>query len=230
MSDASMPFEEQTSAFSAEALETYESFALSETIPTVTEERTEQNEVHLLVASVPQSDKKTFSALVDQYSTLLLRTATLIIADHDIAEEIVHDALMQAWYCVPDAQEAGDVRLRLMHSIVNRSMRSMRRFPRAMAFMRLAHWTQKRSLMTRRIDDHKEHFDRDWDLARAIENLPVKQRLIIVLRYYNGMTLSEMAQVLQVSEKILKKRNLAALQHLCRVLHLTEEYALLKQQ
>ena len=44
------------------------------------------------------------------------------------------------------------------------------------------------------------------------------QRVVIVLHYYNGMTLPEMAQALNTSENTLKKRIQAALTNLRRML------------
>jgi RNA polymerase sigma-70 factor (ECF subfamily) len=48
--------------------------------------------------------------------------------------------------------------------------------------------------------------------------LPHKQRVAIVLHYYNGMTLPELATTLQTSENTLKKRIQAALTNLRRML------------
>ena len=53
--------------------------------------------------------------------------------------------------------------------------------------------------------------------------LPLKQRVVIILHYYNGMTLPEMAQALQISENTLKKRIQAALTNLRRMLRADEE-------
>jgi RNA polymerase sigma factor (sigma-70 family) len=64
--------------------------------------------------------------------------------------------------------------------------------------------------------------ERDWDLAQAIKNLPIKQRTVIVLHYYNGMTLPEMTRTLKTSENTLKKRIQAALANLRRTLRASD--------
>jgi RNA polymerase sigma-70 factor (ECF subfamily) len=51
----------------------------------------------------------------------------------------------------------------------------------------------------------------------------MKQRVVIVLHYYNSMTLSEMAQTLNTSENTLKKRIQAGLTNLRRILRNNEE-------
>ncbi len=186
------------------------------------EEKPEQAEQRVLVTRALQGDEKAFSDIVDQYSALMLRTATMIVADRDIAEDVVQDALIQAWHHLPDLREAGALRPWLMRIVVNQCISFKRRLARTTAFVRQALSEQEIDLTAQLADHHKGRLERDWDIARAIEDLPSKQRIVIVLHYYNGMTLPEMAQVLQTSENTLKKRIQAALTNLRRVLRLID--------
>ncbi len=186
------------------------------------EEKTEQNEQRLLVTRVLQGNQEAFGDIVDQYSALMLRTASMIVGDHDIAQDVVQDALIQAWHHLPDLREAGALRPWLMRIVVNQCISFKRRLARTTAFMRQALSEQEIDLVAQVADDHKGRMERDWDLARAIEALPAKQRVVVVLHYYNGMTLPEMSQALQISENTLKKRIQAALNSLRRVLRSTD--------
>ena len=169
-----------------------------------------------------QGDETAFSDIVDQYSALMLRTATMIVADRDIAEDVVQDALIQAWHHLPDLREAGALRPWLMRIVVNQCISFKRRLARTTAFVRQSLSEQEIDFTAQIADHHKGRLERDWDLAQAIEDLPAKQRIVIVLHYYNGMTLPEMSQVLQTSENTLKKRIQAALNNLRRVLRLAD--------
>ncbi|GAC1372182.1 MAG: hypothetical protein PVS3B1_20620 [Ktedonobacteraceae bacterium] len=182
------------------------------------QENAEQLELELLVGRATQGDQEAFSNIVSQYSTLMLRTATMIVGDRDIAEDVVQDALIQAWHHLPDLRKAGALRPWLMRIVVNQCISFKRRLARTTAFMRQALSEQETDLIAQAADDHKGRMERDWDLAQAIETLPVKQRVVIVLHYYNGMTLPEMAQTLSASENTLKKRIQAALNNLRRTL------------
>lgn len=186
------------------------------------EEKTGQNEQRLLVTRVLQGDQEAFGDIVDQYSALMLRTASMIVGDRDIAEDVVQDALIQAWHHLPDLREAGALRPWLMRIVVNQCISFKRRLARTTAFMRQALSEQEIDLVAQVADDHKGRMERDWDLAHAIEGLPAKQRVVVVLHYYNGMTLPEMSQALQTSENTLKKRIQAALNSLRRVLRSTD--------
>jgi RNA polymerase sigma-70 factor (ECF subfamily) len=192
------------------------------TIEQTIEERPEQTEQRMLVTRALQGDERAFTDIVDQYSALMLRTATMIVADRDIAEDVVQDAFIQAWHHLADLREAGALRPWLMRIVVNQCISFKRRLTRTTNFVRQALSEQEIDLTAQIADHHKGRLERDWDLARAIESLPVKQRVVIVLHYYNGMTLPEMAQSLHTSENTLKKRIQAALHNLRRIIHLAD--------
>lgn len=176
------------------------------------------NEQALLVARALNGDANAFEDIVNHYGSLMLRTALMIVGDRDIAEDVVQDAFIQAWHHLPDLREANALRPWLMRIVVNQCISFKRRLARTTAFVRQALSDQETNIMAQVADDHKGRQERDWDLAHSIESLPMKQRLVIVLHYYNGMTLPEMSQALNMSENTLKKRIQAALANLRRML------------
>ncbi len=183
----------------------------------------EQDELEALVTRALQGDHNAFSIIVDQHNTLMLHTALMIVGDRDIAEDVVQDALIQAWHHLADLRKAGALRPWLIRIVINQCISFKRRLARTTAFMRQALSEQETDLIAQAADDYKGRMERDWDLAHTIELLPIKQRVVIVLHYYNGMTLPEMAQALQISENTLKKRIQAALTNLRRMLRADEE-------
>ncbi len=186
------------------------------------EMKQEYDEQRQIIMRATQGDESAFGDIVDQYSSLMLRTAAMIVGDRDVAEDVVQDAFIQAWHHLSDLREANALRPWLMRIVVNQCISFKRRVARSTTFIRQALSDQETDMLARAADDHKGRMERDWDLAHAIENLPTKQRVVIVLHYYNGMTLPEMALALQTSENTLKKRIQAALSNLRRVLRTTE--------
>ena len=181
-----------------------------------------QSEQHVLVARALRGEQEAFNDIVTQYSSLMLRTASMIVGDRDIAEDVVQDALIQVWHHLPELREAGALRSWLMRIVVNQCISFKRRLARSTAFIRQSLSEQEMDMMAQLADDHKGRMERDWDLAEAIKNLPAKQRAVIVLHYYYGMTLPEMARSLDTSENTLKKRIQAALAALRRILSVNE--------
>jgi RNA polymerase sigma-70 factor (ECF subfamily) len=196
-------------------------------------EDAEKNEQYKLVTRALEGDQAAFTDIVTQYSSSMLRTASIIVGDRDIAEDVVQDALIQVWHHLPELREARALRSWLMRIVVNQCISFKRRLARSTAFLRQSLSEHETDLMAQIADDNKGRMERDWDLAEAIKNLPIKQRAALVLHYYNGMTLPEMAQSLQTSENTLKKRIQAALVTLRRTLRANEmddTYALLSSQ
>ena len=178
----------------------------------------EQVTQQLLVEKILQGDTEAFSAIVDQYNALMMRTALMIIGDRDIAADAVQDALIQAWQHLSGLREAGALRPWLMRIVVNQCISYKRKAARTAAFVRQSLVDQSTQLAAEIADDHKGRLERDWDLAETVKRLPPKQQAVIMLHYYQGMTLPSMAETLHISENTLKKRIQAALNNLRRVL------------
>jgi RNA polymerase sigma-70 factor, ECF subfamily len=184
----------------------------------VVEKSPEQAAQQLLVEQVLQGDKDAFGAIVNHYTTLMMRTAFMIIGDRDIAADAVQDALIQAWQHLPGLREAGALRPWLMRIVVNQCISYKRKAARSAAFVRQSLADQSTQIAAEIADDHKGRLERDWDLAETVKKLPPKQQAVIMLHYYQGMTLPSMSQALNISENTLKKRIQAALNNLRQVL------------
>src|SRR5436189_6138515 len=50
-----------------------------------------------LVTRALQGDSEAFTSIITLYTTCMFRTALTIVRDHDMAEDIVQDALILAW-------------------------------------------------------------------------------------------------------------------------------------
>ena len=185
----------------------------------------EQDELQALVTRALLGDQNAFGSIVDQYNTLMLHTALMIVGDRDIAEDLVQDSLILAWHHLADLRKVGALRPWLVRIVINQCISFKRRLARTTAFMRQALSERETDLIAQAADDYKGRMERDWDLAHTIETLPPKQRAVIILHYYNGMTLPEMAQALHISENTLKKRIQAALTNLRRMLRIDEDTA-----
>jgi len=178
----------------------------------------------LLVTRASQGDHEAFRLLVQQHSTVMLRTAAMIVGDYDSAEDVVQDALIQAWHHLPNLRNTGALRPWLIRIVINQCITCKRRVNRAIAFSHLTLAEQEFDLMAQVAADQQGYLELNWDLAQAVATLPIKQRTVIILHYYHSMTLPEMAHTLATSENTLKKRIQAALNALRRLLRLNETW------
>ncbi len=187
-------------------------------------------EQHLLVTRVQQGDADAFVDIFSQYSGLMLRTAYSIVKDRDTAEDAVQNALIQAWQHLPSLREAGALRSWLMRIVVNQCMSFKRQLARSTMFLRQSIAEQEMALASQIAEYSKGSIESNLDLAQAIEQLPMKQQMVIALHYYQGMTVPAISEALHISENTIKKRIQAALSNLRQVIKGDEVEELLTWQ
>jgi RNA polymerase sigma-70 factor (sigma-E family) len=139
-----------------------------------------------------------------------VRLAWHLTSDRDDAEDIAADVLAAAW----EHYERGDIndlRSYLLRAVANRSRSWLRR-----RYVRMrVHGTASGD--DRGIRWHSDTLaDRD-EMWTALHQLPARQRITVVLRYYEGLSVEETARVLGVREGTVKSntaRGLAKLEEL----------------
>lgn len=140
----------------------------------------------------------------------LVRLATLLLHDQAVAEEVVQDAfvgLHRRWRRLRDPQSAVAY---LQRSVVH-GTRSVQR---------------RRAVAARHPDDPLPdaasaeagavRSASNAAVVSALRDLPARQREALVLRYYAGLTESEIAEAMKISNGAVKShasRGLAALRH-----------------
>lgn len=180
-------------------------------------------EQRILVARALRGDQGAFDDIFERYGELMLRTAYRIVGDRDLAEDAVQNALIQAWQHLPSLREAGVLRSWLIRIVVNQCISLKRRLARSTMFLYQSIAEQETALASQVAADARGYLELSWDLMQLVEQLPVKQRSIILLHYYQGMTLPEIAQRMHISKNTLKKRLQAALINLRQILRDAEE-------
>ncbi|WP_308198531.1 SigE family RNA polymerase sigma factor [Actinomadura terrae] len=126
----------------------------------------------------------------------LLRAATQLTSDRAEAEDLVQAALAKtylAWDRIHDrAAVDGYVR-------------------RAMVNTQISWWRRRKleiyptdELPDRPVDDHTRRSELHDVLTRALRRLPERQRLAVMLRYYEDMSETEVAKILGVSVGTVK--------------------------
>ncbi|MDQ6662558.1 MAG: RNA polymerase sigma factor, partial [Chloroflexota bacterium] len=130
-----------------------------------------------IVARALRGEQEAFTDMLSLYGVLMLRTACMIVGNRDIAEDIVQDALIQAWHHLPHLREASALRPWLMRIVVNQAISFKRRMVRSTAFIRQTIAEQEADFSAQIADDSKGYVERNWDLTEAIEHLPEQQRV-----------------------------------------------------
>jgi RNA polymerase sigma-70 factor (ECF subfamily) len=152
-----------------------------------------------LVERARHGDRDAFAVLAAGSVDRLYAIARVTLRDADRAEDAVQECLVRCWRDLPslrdaDRFEAWQRRL-LMHAITDEFRRG-RRFE---AKVRVLHAEPIEG------DASVALADRD-ELDRGFRRLSAEHRAILVLRYFQGLTLPEVADALGIAEGTAKSR------------------------
>lgn len=141
----------------------------------------------------------------------LQRTAYLMTGDWSAAADLTQEALIKLYLAWPRLQKGGGVPTyarRTLISTVLDHQRSRRRRPE-----------EPRPEMDLRVvnDQTGSHAERDL-LVLALRQIAPRQRACVVLRYFEGLSISETAEALNCSDGNVKSQTSAALASLRRIL------------
>jgi RNA polymerase sigma-70 factor (ECF subfamily) len=173
-----------------------------------------------LVSRCLQGDEQAFARIVDLYGDLLLRSAYLLVQDEEAAKDIVQESLLLAWKNMHQLREPSSLRAWLVKIVVNQSTSLKRQWARRSAFLRQQLLRRHVEQAIQVADLQRGKVEETLDAWQAIEQLPLNQRVVLVLFYYHRMTMPEIAALLQTSENTLRKRLLSALNKVRRTLQI----------
>lgn len=153
-----------------------------------------------------QGDVSAFSELVAARSPALLRTAYLVVGDHQLAQDLLQEALVKAYVAWPRLRDAAKAEAYVRRTIVTTAIS----------------WRRRRSFHERPVDrvpdqrnaDETERLVTQDVLWEQVCDLPPRQRAALVLRYYEDLSEAETAELLGCSVGTVKSQVSAALSKL----------------
>jgi RNA polymerase sigma-70 factor (sigma-E family) len=163
--------------------------------------------------AVQETDTGTGQTLADLYQTNyrpLVRVAYAMCGDLDLAEDMAQEAFVRASRRLPKLRDPGAAGAYLRTTVINLVRRSFRR---RLLDLR----TRFRSI---EVPSESGHEDR-LAVRQAMAILPPGQRACVVLRYFEGLTEQETAEMLGVTVGTVKSQTHKALRRLERALEET---------
>jgi RNA polymerase sigma factor (sigma-70 family) len=147
----------------------------------------------LLAQRIRSGDRAALGELYDRYASLALATALRVVADRQLAEDLVHDAFVATWQKIDrfDPQR-GSLRAWLLTIVRNRALDRVRG---ARASIEVGAADEQALLRTDANPTWEAAIARRSasELRDAVEELPVEQREAIELAYFGGRTYREIA-------------------------------------
>ena len=139
------------------------------------------------------------SLLFSRHYLPLVRLAACLTGERDSAEDVVQDAFVSLQRHGATLRDPSAAEAYLRSAVVNGSRSQVRRLVRERARRRLA-LVPEASSEERAVenDEHARVFD-------AVQRLPVRQREVLVCRYYLELSEAETAELLEISTGSVKR-------------------------
>lgn len=151
----------------------------------------------LAFARTARGEDASFAVVFNEHHRRAVRLAYLLIGDHHQAEDVVAEAMAKV-YLQWRKGRVEDVGPYLRRAVANQANSRLRRryLERREASRRTG---DDRGI--RRVDDDAAERDAVW---QAIQQLPDRQRQVVVLRYYEDLSEADTAEVLGISAGTVK--------------------------
>jgi RNA polymerase sigma-70 factor (ECF subfamily) len=166
-----------------------------------------------LMARVARGDERAFRELASRHLPPMLGLARRILGNAADAEDVVQEAMLRVWTYAPRWRPLALFRTWLTRVVVNLCIDRKRRTP----------WVELEA--AGEIIDPAPHAgakaerdERDRMVAAGIAQLPARQRAAIMLTYGDGMSNSQVAEILDTSVSAVETLLVRGKQNLRRTL------------
>ena len=161
---------------------------------------------------VVDGDRAALGRLYDRYGGLMLALARRIMGDARESEDLVHDVFLEAWRQAADFDPArGSVRAWLVLRLRSRALDRRK----SAGFARVDSLDADPGFQMRADEPEDPALSPDREaIRRAITALPLEQRQVLMLGYFEGLSSSEIAERLGTPIGTVKSRVAAAMTRL----------------
>src|SRR5512145_1073958 len=176
-----------------------------------------------LVRQAQQGDQDSFAALYRHYGTTVLRTAYAILGDMNLAEEVVQEVFIRIHRYLDRYQaERGVFAAWIYRITVNECLKIRQHWWRWFSLTNDESHAARSSTLESPLEAALigEEQRRVW---QAIQQLSLKLRVVVVLRYYQDMSYADIAQILECPIGTVRSRLNAAHTQLQKILKEDEQ-------
>ncbi|HLH61017.1 MAG TPA: sigma-70 family RNA polymerase sigma factor [Ktedonobacteraceae bacterium] len=160
-------------------------------------------------------------SLYQRYSRILYSLAYRMVADHQVAEDLLQDAFIAVWKRATSfSPQAGGARSWLISILHHRTIDYLRKVRRRSVL----HESPLQEVEVEETIVFPDVWDEAWrnvqgsQIRAALMKIAPEQRLVIELAYFQGWTHAEIAEGTQVPLGTVKARMRLGLHHLKRIL------------
>lgn len=170
----------------------------------------------MFTLTLDASRESDFKTIYDTHINLLLKVAYRIVNDSDVAEDLVHDSLIKMHEKKMVFASIDDVKYWLLRVVKNASLNYVKRKGREKnAYEKVL---QNKTTITEAADEPLMKEQTQLAVKEALEKLPVKLKMVLIMREYADLNYKEIGRILQISEGNVKVRVHRAREQLAKLL------------
>ena len=159
-----------------------------------------------LIDQLKQKDEQALSSIMELYGDYLLRTAFLLLNDHQEAEEAVQDTFITAYKKVEQLDDPCKIKSWLTTITINHCRSRLRKWNWKNLIPTMELFDRTKDEINETHDDLLIANDSKLRLSKAIQQLDYKYREVITLYYFNEMKITEISVQIHVKENTVKSR------------------------
>lgn len=171
-----------------------------------------------LVIRMAAGEKDAFSCLYQMFYNKLLRYGTIIVAEQDLVKDAIQDLFAWILDNPGKLQSIQNIEVYLFQSLKKNLHHHIKARNRKGIILRQFSHSQHipanpDNIEQRIIRKENQDFDRYW-VRKQISELPPRQKEIIYLRYYEGLSYDEIAEIIATSNQVVRNYASRALQRI----------------
>lgn len=163
-----------------------------------------KDDTGVLIKRVQNGDLLAFNLIVDQWKDKIHRFAYRFLMDSDDANEITQKTFIKAYQKIDTLDEPGKFSPWIYRVANNLCIDELRRSGRN-RMDSIADWSEHESEI-KSPQKNLEKSELSELLQKALMTLPDEQRVVVVMKQYEGLTFREISEILQQSENTVKSR------------------------
>jgi RNA polymerase sigma-70 factor (ECF subfamily) len=181
-------------------------------------------EAEALIRRCQQGDKLAVEALIRRYQNYVFRLCFLVMRNEQDAEDMTQETFIRAFRALPrfEIRQGVSFEAWLYRIAVNCCRSRMRR-----KWYQVLPWPDPAPQIVAEPDDQPDRLivqsERRDEILEAVDSLGDKHRLVVILRYYAGLSNEEIAQALDIPSGTVRSRLHTARQRLRTLLGEREE-------
>lgn len=140
-----------------------------------------------IVAAVTEGDRGAFATLVDRYTRSAIGVAVQILGDRHTAEDVAQEAFVTAYEKLDSLNDGNAFGPWLLQIVRRRALRARKANQQLPG--RLEHSSEPY------VEDRNPLNDDRRELLNLVERLPEHERVIVMLRYFDGHSVKDIAHI-----------------------------------